>query len=267
MRFWGAFALAASLAPRAVIAQPPPETIRAFRQYSASVAARVKEDQSAGTLLRLASGSRLARLRAGQILTVSAGSLGLRPEIAIPHGQVQHWIGAAFVPHTTIARVLPGLQDYSNRKRYMKPVIVESRVLSRNGNDFQVYLRLVQQPLITAVFDVTLRIAYRPTDATHLIIESNSESVREVPSVDSPPGTPAHDRGFIWALDDYWRFAEQDGGVYVECEALVLSRQVPAVFRWIASGIIARVSERMLEGTLKSTARTMQDSAPETRLR
>jgi len=254
------FALAAALAPRAVTAQPPPETIQAYRQYSAFVAARVEQDTSAGTLLRLATGSRLAQLRAGQILTVSAASLGLRPATPIPRGQVQHWFGAAFVPHTTIARVLPGLQDYSNRKRYMRPVIAESRVMSRSGDDFQVYLRLVQQSLISATFDVTLRINYRAVDPSHLVIESKSESVREVPSVDSPPGTPAHDRGFIWALDDFWRLEERDGGVYVECEALLLSRQVPAVFRWIANGIIARTSERLLAGTLKSTVRIMKDS-------
>ena len=250
MRFWWAVAMCAVGAG----AQPPPETLRAFRQYSAAV-------QTAGNSLRVATGPRLARLRAGEILTVSAGSVGLRPAIPVPRGQVQHWIGAVFVPNTTIARVLPGLQDYDNRARYMKPVIADSRIVSRNGDDFRVDLRLVQQSLISAVFDVNLRINYRAVDATHLVIESKSESVREIPSVGSPPGTPAHDRGFIWALDDYWRLEEKDGGVYVECEALLLSRQVPAVFRWIANGIIARAAERLLAGTLKSTARLMRDSS------
>jgi len=250
MRFWWAVALSAIGAG----AQAPPETLRAFRQYSAAV-------QSAGNSMRIATRSRLPGLRNGEICTISAGSLGLRPAIPIPRGQVQHWIGAAFVPNTTIARVLPGLQDYGNRKRYMRPVVAESRVVSRNGDDFLVYLRLVQQSLISAVFDVSLRIHYRALDATHLVIESNSESVREVPSMDSPPGAPAHDRGLVWALDDYWRLEERDGGVYVECEALLLSRQVPAVFRWIANGIIARAAERLLTGTLKSTVRIMHDSS------
>jgi len=250
MRFWWAVTLV--LGP--VMAQAPPGTMRAFREYSAAV-------QSAGNSMRVAAGPRLARLRAGQILTVSAGSLGLQPSIPVPRGQVQHWIGAVFVPHTTIARALPGLQDYGNRKRYMRPVIAESRIASHNCDDFHVYLRLVQQSLISAVFDVNLQITYRRIDAAHLVIESKSESVREVPSVDSPPGTPAHDRGFIWALDDYWRLEEKDGGVYVECEALLLSRQVPAVFRWIANAIIARAAERLLAGTLKATVRIMRDSS------
>ena len=253
-------ALAVLLDLPATTAQPAPETIQAFQRYSSAVETRILKDESAGTFLRVAAGPRLPHLGDGEILTVSAGSLGLRPDIPIPRGQVQHWVGAAFVPHTTIARVLPGLQDYSNRKRYMRPAIAESRVVSRNGDDFRVYLRLVQQSLISAAFDVTLRINYRAVDATHLLIESKSESVREVPSADSPRGTPAHDRGLVWALDDYWRLEERDGGVYVECEALMLSRQVPAVFRWIASGIIAHAAERLLTGTLKSTARVMKDS-------
>jgi len=252
--------MAAMLAP-AVMAQPPPETLRAFQRYSTAVAARVERDQSDGKFLRVAVGPRLPRLREGEILTVSAGSLGIQPDIPVPHGQVQHWVGAVFVPNATIARALPGLWDYANRKRYMRPVIAESRILSQNGDEFRVYLRLVQRSLLTAVFDVTLRIVYHRIDADRLVIESKSESVREVPSIDSPPGAPAHDRGLIWALDDYWRLEEKDGGVYVECEALLLSRQVPAVFRWIANGMIARAAERMLAGALRSTARIMRDSS------
>lgn len=57
----------------------------------------------------------------------------------------------------------------------------------------------------TAVFDVILNITYHAPDATHLLIMSKSESVREV---------SVSDHGLT----------ERDGGVYGECEALVLSR-------------------------------------------
>ena len=197
---------------------------------------------------------------AGEILTVPASDLKLDPEIDIPDGQVQHWIGAAFVPHAGLERALAGLQDYGNRKRYMQPVIIDSRVLSHAGDVFEIYLRLRQKALLSAVFDVVQRIQYIRPDRSHVLIESKSESVREVPSEDSPRGTPARDRGLIWALDDYWRLAEGDGGVYIECEALVLSRQIPVVIRWFAGGMIARASQRMLAGPLKADVRIIGDA-------
>jgi hypothetical protein len=46
----------------------------------------------------------------------------------------------------------------------MAPAIVESRILSREGDLFRVWLRLQQRDTITAVFDMILWITYRPRD-------------------------------------------------------------------------------------------------------
>ncbi len=93
-------------------------------------------------------------------MTVATGTLGLQQAIAIPGGQVQHWLRAAFMPGMTIARALPGLRDYNNGKREMAPVIVEWSVLSEDGDEFRVWLRLQQRAILPAVFDLILRIHY-----------------------------------------------------------------------------------------------------------
>jgi hypothetical protein len=36
-----------------------------------------------------------------------------------------------------------------------------------------------------------------------------------------------HDRGLLWRLYGYWFYEERDGGVYVECESVTLTRDVP----------------------------------------
>ena len=36
-----------------------------------------------------------------------------------------------------------------------------------------------------------------------------------------------HDNGFMWALNSYWRLEEKDGGVYIQCEAITLTRDIP----------------------------------------
>jgi len=253
-------ALAVTLWACGAAAQPRPEIVRAFERYSAAVEARIERDRGASRFLRLAADPRArARLRAGEAQAVSARTLGVQPSIAIPGGQVQHWVGAAFIPGMTIARALPKLQDYNNRKRDMAPAIVESRILSREGDQFRVWLRLQQRAMIPAVFDLILRITYRRApDSEQLEIESRTKSIREVPGVDAPRGATARDRGLLWALDHYWRFAEQDGGVHAECEALVLARQTPVLLRWIADPLVARAARRTLVGTLEETIRMVQ---------
>ncbi len=241
------------------LAQPRPETRHAFEQYAAAVDARIEKDRGTSRFLRLAGDPRWrARLQSGGVPAIAAKALGIQPSVAIPGGQVQHWVGGGFIPGMTIARALPKLQDYNNRKRDMAPAIVESRILSHEGDQFRVWLRMQQKDLIAVVFDMILRITYLPRTNGELEIVSRTESVREVPGVDSPQGAPAKDRGLLWALDDYWRFVEQDGGVYAEFEALVLARQTPVLLRWIADPLVARTSRRTLDGTLAETIRMVQ---------
>jgi hypothetical protein len=233
--------------------------VRAFEQYSTAVEARIERDCVASRCLLLAADPGVrARLRRGEMPAVAARTLGVQPSIPIPGGQVQHWIGAAFLPDMTLARALPKLRDYDNRKRDMAPAIVESRILSHDAGRFQVWLRVQQKGPLPAVFDLTLRIRYRTGESGQLSIESRTESVHEVPGVDAPRGAAAKDRGLLWALNHYWRFAEQDGGVYVECEALVLARQAPVLLRWIVEPVVNRLAHRTLDGTLEDTLRMLQ---------
>jgi hypothetical protein len=48
--------------------------------------------------------------------------------------------------------------------------------------------------------------------------------------------------GYIWRLYSFSRFEQRDGGVYVELEAIALSRDIPAAFRWLIDPIVRRVA-------------------------
>ncbi len=252
-------ALAVTLCACAAWAQPRPETVRAFEQYSAAVESRIDQDRGTSRFLRLAADpDERVRLRAGEVPVVAASSLGVQPSIDIPFGQVQHWVGATFIPGMSLARALPRLRDYNNRQRYMAPTIVESQILSRDQDRFRVWLRLQQKALIPAVFDLILRITYRAPASGQLEIESQTESIHEVAGLNAPRGSMARDRGLLWALNHYWRFEERDGGLYTECEALVLARETPVLLRWIAGPLVARASRRTLNGTLEDTAHMVE---------
>jgi hypothetical protein len=181
----------------------------------------------------------------------------VRPDVAIPNGQVQHWVGAAFLQDATMEGVLPRLRNYNNRSRYMMPEIVESRLKDRQGDVFQVYLRLVEKAILSGVFDLDLRVVYRTGEHGRLAIESRSMSVVAVSDASAPVGSAGKDQGLLWALNHYWRILPMDGGLYVECEALVLSRPTPLMLGWIAHPIIARAARESLIRTVHATIRIM----------
>ncbi|HML15554.1 MAG TPA: hypothetical protein VK419_00950 [Bryobacteraceae bacterium] len=238
-------------------AESRPEAQRAFKKYAASVEARIERDRFTPNFLRVASDpATRARLRAGEIPAKSAKSLGIEPSVAIPSGLVEHWVSAAFLPHATIAAAMPQLQDYANRKRFMWPEIIDSRTLSRQGNDFEVYLRVSEKSIISGVLDMNLQITYRMHNHD-LAIDSRSEKIVEVAGADAPVGSSSRDRGLLWALNHYWRMAEADGGVYLECEALTLSRRPPAMARWIADPLIAQAARKTVINTVRATMRIM----------
>jgi len=244
------------------LAAPPMATLNAFDRYVAVVEDRIHSDSSTEKFLRvLPDESKRARARRGEVLVESAQVLGVRPDIAIPKGQVQHWVAAAFLPNATIDGVLPRLQNYNNRSRYMSPEIIQSRLKNHQGDVFQVYLRLVEKAILSGVFDLDLRVVYRTERPGRLMIESRSVSVVAVSDASAPVGSAAKDPGLLWALNHYWRILQTDGGLYVECEALVLSRPTPLMLGWIARPVIAGAARESLIKTVRATIRIMNSPA------
>jgi len=252
----GAFCAGLFSLPAAAAA--PEAALDAFDRYAAVVENRIRSDATTANFLRaLPDESKRTRARRGEVVVESGRALGLKPDIVIPHGQVQHWVGAAFLKNATIDGVLPRLRNYNNRSRYMMPDIVTSQLKDRQGDVFQVYLRLSEKAILSGVFDMDLRVVYHTEEPGRLAIESRSTSVVEVAGASAPVGAAAKDQGLLWALNHYWRILEMDGGLYVECEALVLSRQTPVLLDWIAPPLIAKEARGSLIKTIGATIRIM----------
>jgi hypothetical protein len=92
-------------------------------------------------------------------------------------------------------------------------------------------------------------------DRTRWYSRSSTSRIAEVENAGKPSERelpPGHDHGFLWRLNSYWRFEERDGGVYVECEAVSLTRDVPAGLGWLINPIIRSLPRQSLENTLVS---------------
>jgi hypothetical protein len=68
---------------------------------------------------------------------------------------------------------------------------------------------------------------------------------------------PGNDHGFLWRLYSYWRFVERDGGVYVECEAVSLTRDIPTGLGWMLEPIIKQLPRESLVSTLNKTRQAL----------
>jgi hypothetical protein len=174
----------------------------------------------------------------------------------VSDGLIHDWIGAIFIPGVKLHQVLKLVQDYDNHHRVYQPEVTRSKLLAHDGTYFKVYLRLQKTKVITVVLDTEYDVTYQPLDDKREQSRSISTRIVEV----TGPGTAkestlpvGQDHGFLWKLYTYWRFAEQDGGVYMECEAISLTRGIPFLIAPIIKPFVMELPREALESTLWGT--------------
>jgi hypothetical protein len=187
-----------------------------------------------------------------------------RGPVKVPHGLVHDWIAAAFIPAATVNELLAVIQDYDNHKNVYKPDVINSKLISRQGNDFQIHLRLLKKKIITVVLDTDHQVHYRSLGRTRWICRSHTTKTAEVENAgrrDERILQPDTGYGFLWRLCSYWRFEERDAGVVVECRAISLTRDVPFGLGWVIEPIIQKLPKESLIKTLEATRQAVHRGA------
>jgi len=106
------------------------------------------------------------------------------------------------------------------------------------------------------VLDSEHEVKYTPLDKTRWRSVSRTTKIAEVDNAgkpnerEMPPGTG---EGFLWKLNSYWRFQERDGGTWLECEAISLTRDIPTGLGWLIEPIIRDLPQESLANTLRAT--------------
>jgi len=203
------------------------------------------------------SADRKQRVLNGEVVVEPADS---RPITELPDGLIHDWIGTVFVPGVSLASTLEHIQDYDHARTSHREV-TESRIIWHHGNDYLVYMRLLKKKVITVVLNSEHEIHYSQVDATRWKSQSKSVKIAEV---DNPgrkderelPDGSGH--GFLWKLDTFWRFQERDGGTWIECEAISLTRDIPTGLGWLIEPIIRSLPRESLENTLRETANALK---------
>jgi hypothetical protein len=173
-----------------------------------------------------------------------------------PEAIIHHWLGTVFVPGANLQQTIALAQDYNHHQDIYKPEVVRSRLIGHTGNDFQIYYRLRKKKVITITLNTYHDVHYFPIDSTRWYSRSYSTKIAEVANADTPkeremPG--GQDGGFLWRLNSYWKFEEKDGGVYIECESISLTRGIPTGLGWLIKPFVTSIPKESLEMTMGST--------------
>jgi hypothetical protein len=242
-----------------------PQTAKAYDRYieltGAQVTAELAQSGAYLWVERLPPAQRAAdeeQLRNGQLVIERLETLDSGKPIPTPGGIIHHWVGTVFVPGATLGQTISFMQDYDHKVEYFKPDIVRSKILRHEGDDYFVLLRFYKRKIITTVIDTDQEVHYHVVDSTHAYSRSKTTRVQEVEDAgksDEKLEAEGHDRGFMWRMNTYWRFEQKDGGTYVECQAISLTRDIPTGLGWMVGSFVTSVPRESLTFTL-TTART-----------
>lgn len=266
--------LAALLAtPRpATAAELKPEAAQGFDRYIQLTEQRMQGELLPGGTFLWVDGlpearrsDAYARLQQGEVVTARLETRESAGPSQIPGALIHHWVGTVFIPGAALGQVLTLVQDYDHHREYYSPEVVKSGILERSGNDFKIHLRLKRKRIITVVFDTEHEVHYVRLDANRAHSRSYSSRIVEIqhPGETHERPLPAgKDRGFLWRLNSYWRFSETGSGVYVQCEAISLTRDIPAGLSWLIGPFIESIPRESLDFTLRSTRTAVLRSDP-----
>jgi hypothetical protein len=251
------------MAQTAKAVQLNPQTVQAFDTYVRGAEAGMEQtlDGNGSFLWSDETSERAQLVRGGKVVAQFWSGKG---PVKVPDGLIHDWIAAAFIPATNIKKTLALIQDYDEHAAIYKPEVMASRLISREGNDFRIYLRLLKKKIMTVVLDTDHEVHYRALDPKRWICRSYTTRIAEVESAGSPKEKvlpPDAGYGFLWRLYSYWRFQERDAGVYVQCRAISLTRDVPLGLGWVVAPIIQNLPKESLVSTLEATRQALQTGA------
>ncbi len=243
-------------------AEQSPATREAFDRYVRITEARISTELTPGGAFlwpdKLHGGERdgaYAALRRGEIQIERVATLDHGQEIFCPRGMIHHWVGIVFVPGATLDQTLRMVQDYDHHAEVYAPDVVRSKLISRSGDNFRVFMRFRRKKIVTVVLDTEHDVRYQRLDATRAASRSVSTRIQEVHDAGAPDERDLPEGeggGFLWRINSYWRFQERDGGTYVQCESVSLTRDIPTGFGWLIGPFVESIPRESLRFTLEA---------------
>jgi hypothetical protein len=194
------------------------------------------------------------RVRQGEILISPVGEVS---PLRVQDGLIHDWIGAIFLPKVKINDVFALVQDFNRYKDLYKPTVIESKLLRHTGGEYEFSILGLKRVLFEKiVLEGQFESHCAEVDATRRYCIAASTRIQELKDYGQPDAhqlSPNEGHGYIWRVYGLTKFEERDGGVYMEVEAIALSRDVSASFRWLTKSVVERVSRESMSTILERT--------------
>jgi hypothetical protein len=269
-------AVSTSLAQSTPAATPAPgklhsETVAAFDRYVHLTEERNETELKRGAALLwvdlLPEAQRTeayAALKHGEVQIRQLNTLDNGEALPCPRGLIHHWVGVIFINGAKLEDVLGILKDYDHQSTIYSPDVERSRIESRDGDHFRVFLRFRRHKVITVVLNTEHDVHYfRDTpDRAH----SRSSAVR-IAEVENPGKSDEREKptgddgGYLWRMETWWRMEERDGGVYVQSEVASLTRDIPTGLGWLVGPFVTSIPKETLVFTLEATRKAVEAKA------
>jgi hypothetical protein len=266
-------AASASPAQSSPAATPAPaklhaDTVAAFDRYEHLTEERNETELKRGSALMwvdsLPEAQRTeayAALKRGEVQIRQLNTLDNGKSLPCPMGLIHHWVGAIFINGAKLDDVLGILKDYDHQSTYYSPDVERSRIESRDGDHFRVFLRFRRRKVITVVLNTEHDVHYFRDSPDRAHSRSSAVRIAEVENSgksDEREKPPGDDGGYLWRMETWWRMEERDGGVYVQSEVASLTRDIPTGLGWLVGPFVTSIPKETLAFTLEATRKAAQ---------
>jgi hypothetical protein len=239
---------------------PSAAAISGFDSYAASVDARIaRQHEWAQGFLAAAS------LRNGERNIERLTP----PDAGLPGALLHHWRGTAFAPGARAGDFERVLRNVNAYPAVFSPQVVRAGITGSQSDrlqtglqiGFQMSMRLRQKHVITIVMDASYDVSFGRLDAQHRFSTSRSIRISEIESAGLPGERalgPREEHGFLWRLNTWWTCEERDGGLYLQIEAVSLTKSIPPGLAWAMRGYVESIPAESLEFTLRSAVAALR---------
>jgi hypothetical protein len=223
-------------------------TLDAWDRYLTAADAGMLERAQGHFLWADESPERLQRVRAGEVVV---SPLGHAPQ-GVPGGLIHHWIGVAFIPGVRVDDVIAVVRNYERYTQFYKPSVIDAKTLSRKAEEDRFSVVVTDSAMfMKRALDSEYESRFVEVDRSRWYNVAHTTRVQELSDERRIPD--GEGSGYIWRLCTISRYQERDGGVYIETEAIALSRPIPMTLHWVVDPIVRRVSRASLTTSLAQT--------------
>jgi hypothetical protein len=237
--------------------QPSQAAIAGFGTYVGAVEARLAAQHQQNAVVVWASPGVQSRVHGGELVIEN-----LTPATTnLPGAMLHDWRGTAFVPDTTAADFERLMRDFAAYPGVYTPQVISAKVLSQQGDRYQVKLRVRQKHVITVVMDTTYDVIFGRLDARDGWSNSRSARIDEIDHAGTKNEhvlSLADQHGILWRLNTYWSYEEREGGLYIQVESVSLTRSIPSGLGWIIRPFVESVPRESLNFTLRATSNALR---------